>query len=219
MELRKLKKSIEKQFSISNGFLLAQCLCAHDIYELSEEHKKIILYLQKVCDSFSFDDYSLAMILSHDSYEDVVKKVEQYRFYTGEEKCSTSSLSISQEQIEEYKQYLIAEGFKENEFLYTMACIIKMGCIVKCIDEMKKTTNLFSLFDISQEERNHFISQNADFVYNDFSRNVESLFMSLINKYGKTEGFHILIQHPEIIHFGMNTSFNDNPYHNIETTI
>lgn len=203
-----LKGQLEEMYSVENAYALATQLCAAGIYELSDEHKKLITYLSQVCEDFSLADEYLSSILIKDSYESITKRFDTYTGYTGDEICSVNSLSIPEESIEECIQYFSEEGFEPEQTNRVIATLIRMGHAAQSLDEIKVTTEKFSIFAISREERNYFISENADCVYDDYSTEIDSKFSYLIQQYGNHEGFLVLIQHPYIMRLDIE-SFED----------
>ena len=200
-ELRNLKRQLEEVFSIQDGYALAEQLVLGGVHTITEEHRQLVTYLQQVCVDFSFDNFYLGVILIHDSFEGIRSRYLKYKEYIGEEKYSLDSLSISDERIDKCIRYFSEEGFDSEQINQIIAGIIRMGHVVKNIDEIKLTTGYFELFEVSKEERNHFISENVEWVYNDYSRDINTKFVQLINNYGKREGFQMLIQNPQRIRF------------------
>lgn len=60
-----------------------------------------------------------------------------------------------------------------------------------------------ALFELPIDIRNQFICDNAEYFFNDYSREIHQVFVALCQKYGKKEGFAYLKEHPEYIRFGV----------------
>ena len=78
--LRNLKRNLELEYGLEDATQLAIELCEAQIYELSEEHKKIISYLQEISCDFSFDSFYLGKILIYDLLQNVMDKFHKYTF-------------------------------------------------------------------------------------------------------------------------------------------
>lgn len=201
--VRTLKRKLEEEYTVENGYGLAERLCKAGIKELSDEHRKIISYLQLVCDDFSFDHYYLPVILINDSYKTVIERFNRYKDYTGQKESSLDSLSIPERQIDECQTYLKNLGFDQEQVKTIISAIFRLGHAAKNIEEMEKTMKAFSLFDISEKEWNYFICENADLAFNDYSRNLDQTFGKMIDEYGKKESFKLLVRHPELMRVGL----------------
>ena len=80
---------------------------------------------------------------------------------------------------------------------------IKLGCIAKSVDAMKTIINDLDFFEQPIDIRNQFICENAEILFNDYSREAEQVFQTLCQKYGKENGFLYLKEHPEYIRLGI----------------
>ena len=68
----------------------------------------------------------------------------------------------------------------------------------------KKVVNIKLLLPHFQLDiRNQFICENAEILFNDYSREAEQVFQTLCQKYGKENGFLYLKEHPEYIRLGI----------------
>lgn len=58
-------------------------------------------------------------------------------------------------------------------------------------------------FELSVEDRNRFIFENFELLFNDYSRNLDILFSAICEKYGVVDGFRYLCQNPTVIRIGI----------------
>ena len=80
-------------------------------------------------------------------------------------------------------------------------CCIRI--ILKSIAEAKVAVNELGNFQISVEERNRFITDNGDMLFNDYSRKISENVRKLIDCYGETEAYAKLKEHPEVLRIGL----------------
>lgn len=202
--IRDLKSKLEL-YGIKEALELAEQLYGLGISDLSEEHKKIIKYLNDVCEDIVSQNYYLAVILKNETYNSIVSRYQKYINYVDKKEISLGMMSIPEKKFEQYQTIFKEIGFKEKEIENLMPKIIRLGVIATNVDNVKDRINAFSIFEISIETRNLFIFDNADLIFNDYSREIVSIFDSLVEKYGKSEAFDKLIQYPEMIRLGINS--------------
>lgn len=82
-----------------------------------------------------------------------------------------------------------------------MKTIVRMGSIAKSEEELLMNV----IFELYEDIRDWFICENADFVFNDYSREARQVFEVLCQKYGKEKGFICLKEHPEYIRLGVSS--------------
>lgn len=199
-EIRNLQKELEKSYPTETQKGLASTWYDNGICELSEEIKKIIAYLQESCENFALDNYSFLTLLRNDTYESIVNRHKKYVSYLGSEKISLSTLSFTEEKWEQYYTLMEEYAFTEEQIKEIMTIVLRLGVIAKQVTDIKESIDAFSVFDITIEERNRFICENADFMFSVYSRNLPEKMHSLIRKYGKTDGYTKLTLYPQIIH-------------------
>lgn len=81
--------------------------------------------------------------------------------------------------------------------------IIVNGSIIKNIEEAKTAVNELEAFHISVEERNSFITDNSDMLFDDYSRKISESVKKLIECYGEAEGYEKLKENPEMLRMGL----------------
>ena len=118
--------------------------------------------------------------------------------------CTTGQLGFDAEKIASYVSALHEMRIDDNFMDSIMKSILKLGCIAKSVKGVKAIIADLNIFEQPIEIRNQFICENADLLFNDYSRKVDLVFEALCQKYGKEDGFNYLKAHPECIYFGIN---------------
>ena len=206
--VRDLEKKL-KAYGVEDALELAEQLYGLGISDLSEKHKKIITYLKDICEDIS-QNYYLAAILKNETYESIVSRYQKYIKYVDKKEISLGMMSISEEKLEQYQTIFTEFEFEEEQIENLMSQIIRLGAIATHTDNVKNRINAFSVFGLSIETRNIFICDNADLIFNDYSGEIESIFDTLVEKYGRWEAFDKLIQYPEIIRLGVDFFIDEN---------
>lgn len=208
--IRTLRKKLEA-YGIENALELAEQLYGLGISDLLEEHKKMITYLNDICEDIS-QNYYLAVILKNETYESIVARYQKYINYVDKKEISLGMMSISEEKLEQYQTVFAEFSFEEEQIENLISQVISLGTIATHMDNVKNRINAFSIFELSVEARNIFICDNADLIFNDYSREMESIFDTLVEKYGKREAFDKLIQYPQIIRLGVAPFSDENSW-------
>lgn len=120
--------------------------------------------------------------------------------------CEVDCLAFSCEKEAVYISLLSEFGLSYEQIANTMRKIVENGSIVKSKEDARRIIEDMNVFGIADDVRNRFISDNADFLFNDYSREVYKVFEHLCQKYGKEDGFAYLQEHPEYIRLGIKTT-------------
>lgn len=199
---RNLVKQVKTEYGVDECFDFADILAWNGITELTDEIKEKICFLQSVCKEFSFE-YNSACLVTHEDMEELEKRYKYYTFCTEKSKCSTADLlSVSSEKLESYMNFFKRLHFDDKQLKNGMSVIIRLGKIAKSEEDRDRIIEALDCFMLSDEERNRFVCENADYLFNDYSGNAERLFASLCEEYGTEEGFSHLKEHPEWIRLG-----------------
>ena len=201
---RNLEKQIKREYSTDNGYLLAKKLVDAGYIELTDDIRDKISFLKQICQEVKFDDFYATILLAELSLNDLKKRYSQYVKYTGEMECTTGQLGFDAEKIASYVSALHEMRIDDNFMDSIMKSILKLGCIAKSVKGVKAIIADLNIFEQPIEIRNQFICENADLLFNDYSRKVDLVFEALCQKYGKEDGFNYLKAHPECIYFGIN---------------
>lgn len=84
-----------------------------------------------------------------------------------------------------------------------MGKAVEQGSIAKSEEDARNIIENLNVFEIDDDARNRFICENADFLFNDYSREARQVFEYRCRKYGKEEGFACLKRYPEYIRLGV----------------
>jgi len=199
---RNLVKQINAEYGVVECFDFADILAWNGVTELTDEIKEKICFLQSVCEKFSFE-YNSACLVVHESMEELEKRYRYYTVYTGKTTCSSADLlSLSSEKLERYLEFFQRLCLDDKQLKHAAAMVIKLGKIAKSTEDGERIVEALDCFLLRDEERNQFICENADYLFNDYSRNAERLFASLCEEYGAEQGFAHLKEHPEWIRLG-----------------
>ena len=201
--VRKLRKALEEQFPGHDGLMLAEKLCNAGITELTNEIKDRIEYLISICKDFSFDGYWEMVLIATCSIDELCSRYERFQKYCQETLCSAGFLVLSTEEFDECCVYFKELGMSDEQQKKLLSWVIKHGTISKTVEEMKKVVRALERFPVYTEVRNEFIVENADFLFNDYVRDISENVEKVIDAYGERYGFVELREHPEILRFGL----------------
>lgn len=202
-KIRKLKQQIKEEYGVCNANLLADALNISGYAELSDEIREKILFLQQICIDFSLDEYWVASLVANNSLEDIKKRYMLYVKYTRKSICKVDGLVFSCEKEAAYVSMLMKLGLDDSQINCVMSRIIEHGSIAKSEEDARDIVADLGVFELPEEIRNQFICDNADYLFNDYSREAKQVFDILCQRYGKEKGFICLQEHPEYIRFGV----------------
>lgn len=94
-------------------------------------------------------------------------------------------------------------GLNSDQLNCIMKTIVNQGSIVKSEEDARIIIGDLALFELPIDIRNQFICDNAEYLFNDYSRAARQVFETLC--YGEEDGFACLKEHPEYIRFGVET--------------
>ena len=203
--IRNLKRQLEAEYNIENAYELAEALVNTGATEMTDDIREKIHYLQQICKDVAFNNYWFVTLLSNHSLEDIKEHYDLYVKYVGCDLCEVDCLAFSCEKEAAYISLLSEFGFSYEQIANTMRKIVENGSIAKSEEDARRIIEDMNVFGIADDVRNRFISDNADFLFNDYSREVYKVFEHLCQKYGKEDGFAYLQEHPEYIRFGIKT--------------
>lgn len=198
-----LRKQLETEYDMNNGYELAEKLANAGYTELNDELRSKILFLKQICKEVRADNFYVISLLADCSLDDIRERYLQYVKYTGETKSNPEQLRFSSDGAASYVTALHEMGIVDKLVDSIMKSIIKLGCIAKSVDAMKTIINDLDFFEQPIDIRNQFICENAEILFNDYSREAEQVFQTLCQKYGKENGFLYLKEHPEYIRLGI----------------
>ena len=141
--------------------------------------------------------------VAHHSLEDIKNRQQIYVKYTGKDICSVDNLAFSCEKDEAYVSMFMEIGLNNHQINCVMKRIVEHGSIAKAEEDARKIIADLGIFGLYEEVRNQFICDNADYLFNDYSREAQGVFENLCQKYGKEKGFDCLCEHPEYIRLGV----------------
>lgn len=202
-QIRKLKKTLECEYGQSGCFSLADRLIRNGFPELTDTLRSKIRYLQSICKSVPFKNSWSEYLIAEIDETELKERYAQVVFYTKKEQCEISDLVLSCEEVNAFASYLRELGFNGEQISLSLGELINIGSFAKNLDEAKETVTLLKCFELSDEDRNRFICENFDLLFNDYSRNLKELFTEICEKYGAEEGFKFLCKDPTIIRMGM----------------
>ena len=203
--IRNVKKQIEAEYGIENAYELAEALVNNGVVELTDGIREKILYLQNVCQTVELNDYWVITLVAYHSLDEIKERYNFYMKYAGEEICKVDSLAMPCEKGQAYRDMLNELGFSKEQLNGIMKAVVRMGSIVKSEEEARRIVDDLAIFGLAVNIRNQFICENADFVFNDYSREARQVFEVLCQKYGKEKGFICLKEHPEYIRLGVSS--------------
>ena len=201
--VRRLKREIEIEYNIENGYELAVALVNSGITDMADDIREKISYLQQICKEVAFDDYWFAALVSEYSLEDIKTRYKRYEKYVASDTCEIGCLAFTSEKEVAYVSLLSELGLTKEQIASAMKMIVEQGSIVKSEEDAKHIIEELNIFGIDDAIRNQFVSDNADFLFNDYSREAYKVFELLCRKYGKEDGFVCLKEHPEYIRLGV----------------
>ena len=201
--VRRLKREIVIEYNIENGYELAVALVNSGITDMADDIREKISYLQQICKEVAFDDYWFATLVSEYSLEDIKTRYKRYEKYVAYDTCEIGCLAFTSEKEVAYVSLLSELGLTKEQIASAMKMIVEQGSIVKSEEDAKHIIEELNIFGIDDAIRNQFVSDNADFLFNDYSREAYKVFELLCRKYGKEDGFVCLKEHPEYIRLGV----------------
>lgn len=201
--IRHLKKQIEAEYNVENAYELAEALVNDGKAEMTDEIRKKIQYLQQICENIVFDDYWFVVLVAYNSLEDIKNRYQLYVKYVEEVLCEVACLAFSCEKEKAYVSLLTEYGFDYEQIKNTMGKVVRHGSIAKSEEDARFVVENLNIFGIADDVRNQFVCDNAEFLFDDYSREVRQVFEKLCQKYGKEDGFVQLTEHPEYIRLGV----------------
>lgn len=202
--IRNLKKELQNHFPEQECFFLAERLCDVGEIEITDEIIEKIEYLQHVCSDFSLD--RCAWLIASLPMSELCLRYERYKAYCDGLKCEVAALEFTEEKFNQYLIYFRTLGLTEEQQKIAMSKLIIIGNIVKNIEEAHIAVNVLEKLDISIEERNQFITEYGNMLFNDYSRNILEHINTLIGCYGMENAYEELKKNPEILRLGLDES-------------
>ena len=200
--LDEISKTLKNEFQIKDADRLALSLCDMQIYELTDDMKKIIAYIKDNVIDVEEKGLCLSMFLDKENVDDLKKKkylYEQYRPETrGKKKENFNCFQIDPKKIDEYKQIFAEKGFSDNEVFTIISQIVDM--VVKDPKDIQKTLKLLDVFEMSEEDYKRFVLDNVFYLFRDFARKLDRCFSDLIQQYGKEKAIEMLRKNPDIMY-------------------
>lgn len=95
---------------------------------------------------------------------------------------------------EYFKKWFVKGDFENKD---------KIGSFAKSLDDARKVVKSLGCFELSEENRNHFICENFSLLFNDYSRKIDETFSNLIERFGKDKAYSYLSENPIVIRLGM----------------
>lgn len=201
--IRDLKRKIEAEYMVDNAYEFAIALVNAGYTEISDDIREKILFLKQICKEVDFNNYWVITLVTHHSIDDIKNRYDFYERYAGKTKCDVDNLALSCEKGAAYVSLLSELGLNNEQLNHIMKTIVDYGSIIKSEEDARIVIDGLALFELPIDIRNQFICDNAEYLFNDYSREAYQVFETLCQKYGKKEGFARLQEHPEYIRFGM----------------
>lgn len=201
--IRNLKKQLETEYDIENAYELADNLVSSGTTELTEAVRDKILYLQQICKEISFDNYWFVSLVSHFSLEKIKERYNLYVKYQGCSLCNIDCLAFSCEKEVAYIKLFKESGLNSDQIACAMKKIVAQGSIAKSERDARGIVEDLMIFGLPDDVKSQFISDNAEYLFNDYSRDARQIFQTLCHKYGTDDGFIVLKEHPEYIRLGV----------------
>lgn len=200
--LDEISETLKNEFQIKDADRLALSLCDMQIYELTDDMKKIIAYIKDNVIDVEEKGLWLSMFLAKENIDDLEKKkylYEQYRPETrGKKKENFNCFQIDPKKIDEYKHIFAENGFSDNEVFEIITQMVDI--VVKEPKDIQKTLKLLDIFEMSEEDYKRFVLDNVFYLFRDFARKLDGCFSDLIQQYGKEKAIEILRKNPDIMY-------------------
>ena len=74
-------------------------------------------------------------------------------------------------------------GLSSEQMNCIMKTIVNQGSIVKSEEDARSIIDDLALFELPIDIRNQFICDNAEYFFNDYSREIHQVFVALCQKY------------------------------------
>lgn len=194
---RTLTKELQNHFPNQECAFLAERLCDAGVIEITDEIIEKAKYLQNICSDFSVD--RCAWLIASLSMSELCARYERFKEYCDGTKCEVAALELTEDKFNQYLNYFRLLGLSEEQQKKVLGTVIINGNIMKSIENAQAAINALEKFHITIEERNQFITDCGDILFNDYSRSIPENISSLIERYGKIKGFEELKKHPEMI--------------------
>lgn len=201
--VQRLKRQIEMEYHVENAFDLAEALVYNGATEITDDIREKVNYLHLKCANASFDNYWFVDLVANYSLEEIMERYHIYEKYVDEKLCRIDSLAFTGEKEKAYISLLTEYGLNHEQIANVMKKVVENGSIAKSEADARKIIDDLNVFGIADGIRNQFISNNADLLFDDYSRKADQVFELLCQKYGKADGFIHLPEHPEYIRFGI----------------
>lgn len=203
--IRRLKRQLEAEYNVENTYELAEALVNNGITEMTDDIRAKILYLQQICKEVSFNNFWFVVLVSNYSLEDIKERYNIYSKYVSCDLCDIDCLAFSCEKEAAYISLFTEYGLNCEQIAGAMRKIVEYGSIAKSKEDARRIIEDLNVFGIEDGVRNEFVRENADLLFNDYSRDARQVFEKLCQKYGKAGGFANLIEHPEYIRLGVSS--------------
>jgi len=205
--IRNVVKEIEAYYKVPNSYSLAEELYRNGIYSINDSIKERISFLKDVCEDFSFDNYWIIRAIAGEQFDNIKMRYKKYSEITSSPKIKADSLvALSEEMLESYVGYFADLGMTKVQLESVQRSIIKyLGGVLKSYDDMKHATDTLALICEDRDELLQFITDNFEFIYNDFARKIDEVLHALIMDANgnKIDAFNRLKSNPEWLRWGI----------------
>lgn len=200
--MRRLNKELKNLYPDFDGRVFAERLYEVGVTEITEDICAKINYLMTICQNFELD-YCGSDIIVNLSLDDLKARYVRFKTFCPESECTMSSLVLSETKFDQYYDFFKSFGMKTDQINKAMGSVVDNGIIMKNIEEAKAAVAELERFHISEDVRNEFVSENADVLFDDYSRKISEYVSALIEEDGEIEGFKKLVKYPGILRVGL----------------
>lgn len=201
-QIRNLKRLLESEYG-NDCFFLAEQLVHKGIMEITDVLRSKISFLKSICENVSLDDFWCIHLISSIDESEIRERYNQVVEYLQNKKCKIDYLVISCQEVNDFGYYLRSIGLSEDQIKASLGELIKIGSVVKSLDEAKMVVESLECFELSEQERNQFICNNISLLFNDYSRKIDETFRSLMERFGKDKAYSYLCENPMVIRLGL----------------
>lgn len=111
---RNLRKQLETEYDMNNGYELAEKLANAGYTELNDELRSKVLFLKQICKEVRADNFYVISLLADYSLDDIRERYLQYVKYTGETKSKPEQLRFSSDETASYVTALHEMGIADE---------------------------------------------------------------------------------------------------------
>ena len=161
------------------------------------------IFKSDVCYDFAEDNFYIIHMIVYETLDTLVSRSKKYQQLLGKEQISSVSLALPDERLSEYVDFFKSTGLSDEQLRNAVASVVELGVLAKPAGELASSVQPLLELPVPKAEIIQFISDNAWYICNDYSRNIPAVVAQLMNENGAIGALKCLQEHPELLRTGI----------------